>query len=211
MKNEMTEDATYSQGKANSPGAEFLLLLRLVNYYFLVIPFVFVILISALILNGLFPFTKDSLENLALLIYFLFSTACAIKFLICRQLFYLWCFGLAITFFAREVHFAGTSAAVYFSLLLHLFLALNFREKFNPYLRQPVFLTALATGFTCYFISQTTDQRWWRGFPYEAVVHVPLEESLEIIGHLIVGSTLLCWHQLRGNKVTSSGSKNEQP
>jgi hypothetical protein len=196
--------------KANSPGSEVLLLLRLVNYYYLLIPFIFVILISALILNGLFPFTKNDLENLALLICFTFSTACVIKFLIYRQLFYLWCFGLTLTFFAREVHFAGTSAAVYFSLLLHLFLALNFREKFSPYLRRPVFLTALATGFTCYFISQTTDQRWWRGFPYEAVVHVPLEESMEIVGHLIVGSTLLFWHSLQG-VVKSSSSKNEQP
>ena len=204
----MTEDATYSEMKAKSPGSEFLLLLRLVNYYYLLIPFIFVILISALILNGLFPFTKSDLENLALLICFTFSTACVIKFLIYRQLFYLWCFGLTLTFFAREVHFAGTSAAVYFSLLLHLFLALNFREKFSPYLRQPVFLTVLAIGFTCYFISQTTDQRWWRGFPYEAVVHVPLEESMEIIGHLIVCSTLLFWHPLQG-MVKSSSSNNE--
>jgi hypothetical protein len=194
----MTEATTDSEIKTNSPGAEFLLLFRLVNYYFLLIPFLFVILISALILNDLFPFTKDDLENLALLICFIFSTACVIKFIIFRQSFYLWCFGLTLTFFAREVHFAGTSAAVYFSLLLHLFLALNFREKFRPYLRQPVFLNVLAIGFTCYFISQTTDQRWWRGFPYEAVVHVPLEESMEIVGHLIVCSTLLFWRPLPG-------------
>ena len=194
----MTEDPSYSEMKANTPGAEFLLLFRMANYYFLLIPFIFVILISALILNDLFPFSKGDLEDLALLICFTFSMACAIKFLIYRQLFYLWCFGLTLTFFAREVHFAGTSAAVYFSLLLHLFLALNFREKFSPYLRQPIFLTALATGFTFYFISQTTDQRWWRGFPYEAVVHVPLEESMEIIGHLVVCSTLLFWHPLKG-------------
>ena len=172
-------------------------LLGLVNYYFLVTPFVLVVLLTSLVLNGLFPYNKGDLENLALLVCFGSTAACMLKFFAARHLFYLWCFGVALTFFVREIHFPGTSAAVYFCLLLLFFIALRQIEQFRMHLRQPFFLTALATGFATYFLSQSIDQRWWRGFPYEAIVHVPVEESLEVCGHLIVGLTLALWHPVK--------------
>lgn len=193
----MAEDSTLAAATAKNPWRELRFLIGLVSYYFLITPLVYVILVSALIVKGYFPYTKGDLENIALLVCFSVTAACMIKFFIARHLFYLWCFGLSLTIFVREVHFAGTSAAVYFSLLLHLFVALHLIDKFREHLRQPVFLTTLATGFSCYFVSQSIDQRWWRGFPYEIVVHVPLEESLEVFGHLIVGLTLLCWFRYK--------------
>ena len=42
-----------------------------------------------------------------------------------------------------------------------------------------------------YLISQTIDQRWWRGVPGEDLVHVPLEELMEILGHCTVGLAML--------------------
>lgn len=202
----MAKDSTPAEATAKKPWPEVRFLFGLVNYYFLLTPFVYVVLVSALIVKGYFPYTKGDLENIALLVCFSVTTACMIKFFIARHLFYLWCFGLALTIFVREVHFAGTSAAVYFSLLLHFFIALHLIDKFREHLRQSVFLTALATGFACYFVSQSIDQRWWRGFPYEAVVHVPLEESLEVFGHLIVGLTLICWFRYKEVAISPSAS-----
>ena len=36
-------------------------------------------------------------------------------------------------------------------------------------------------------MSQTVDQRWWRGFPGEELVFVSLEETLELAGHCMIG------------------------
>ena len=36
----------------------------------------------------------------------------------------------------------------------------------------------------------TIDQRIWKFIPGEEIAHVPLEESLEVIGHLLIGYAL---------------------
>lgn len=66
-------------------------------------------------------------------------------------------------------------------------------DLFKSYLKNPVLINFLAGGFILYLISQTIDQRWWRGVPGEDRVHVPLEELMEILGHCTVGlAMLLC-------------------
>lgn len=178
-------------------------LLSLVNYVFLIAPFLFVLIIGTLVLHERYPFDKADLENFALLVCFTSSFLCMVKFFVLRHSFYLWCFGIALTFFARELHFEGTSAAVYLALLLLLFVALRQIEGFRKYLRQPVFLTGLATGFMTYFLSQSIDQRWWRWFPYEQIVHVPVEETTEIFGHIVVGLTLIMWYPMHKEETTA--------
>ncbi len=179
-------------------------LLTLVNYYYLVTPYVVALILGALVLHDLYPFHKGHLENFALLVCFTSSAICLVKFFFMQHMFYLWCVGIALTFFARELHFEGTSAAVYISLLLLLFIALHQMERFRLHLRQPLFLTGLATGFMTYFLSQSMDQRWWRWFPYEQIVHVPVEETLEIFGHIVVGLTLILWYPRQKDPVETS-------
>ena len=48
----------------------------------------------------------------------------------------------------------------------------------------------LGTGFFTYFLAVTTDQRFWKFIPAEKIFHTTLEESLELIGHVILGGAL---------------------
>jgi len=48
-------------------------------------------------------------------------------------------------------------------------------------------INLLLAGFFTYFLSQTIDQRWWRIFPGEELVNVSLEETLELLGHCMIG------------------------
>ena len=43
----------------------------------------------------------------------------------------------------------------------------------------PVLINLVAGGMFFYFLSQTIDQRWWKGLPGEDVVFVRLEELVQ--------------------------------
>jgi hypothetical protein len=63
----------------------------------------------------------------------------------------------------------------------------------------------LAGGFLFYILSQTIDQRWWKGLPGEEAVFVPLEELIEIFGHCTVGFGLLFSKQVRQSDNHTTG------
>jgi hypothetical protein len=58
-------------------------------------------------------------------------------------------------------------------------------------MRSKRLVTLLGTGFFTYFLAVTTDQRFWKFFPAEKIFHTTLEESLELLGHIIIGCALL--------------------
>ncbi len=97
----------------------------------------------------------------------------------------------------REIRFVGTSAGVYVGLVAMLALALHYYDKLREDLTHPRVVDLLATGFFSYFLSVTIDTRWWKarnwwsGIPGEDVFHVPLEETMELVGHLLVGAAIL--------------------
>ncbi len=76
-------------------------------------------------------------------------------------------------------------------MLLLLYITLRNFDEYTGFLDHPKVTTGLALAFSTYFLSISLDQRWWRGLPGEAEVHVILEENLELLGHLLVGFSLM--------------------
>ncbi|UCE86010.1 MAG: hypothetical protein JSU66_17065, partial [Deltaproteobacteria bacterium] len=110
----------------------------------------------------------------------------------------LWSFGVLVVLLCREIHFVGTSTGVYVGLVALFLLALRHYESLRESLERGVTINFLAMGFFSYFLAVTVDARWWKprgawpGIPGEDVFHVPLEELLELLGHvLIIGALLL--------------------
>ncbi|RKY18948.1 MAG: hypothetical protein DRQ55_11990 [Planctomycetota bacterium] len=103
----------------------------------------------------------------------------------------LWVAALMFSFFARELHFTGTSNGVVVALLLLITVLVRRSGSWQSTLNSRRFATPLVTSFLCYFCSQSMDQRWWRIIPNESVWHTPVEETLEVLGHCF--SLLLAW------------------
>ena len=103
----------------------------------------------------------------------------------------------------REIHFQGTDFGIYLGLLLLLGIALLRYDELKDYLANPFVVNLLAIGFFSYFLSQSIDQRWYRGLPGEAVVHVSLEETMEVLGHCFIGTALIFAKNLNQKLATS--------
>jgi hypothetical protein len=93
----------------------------------------------------------------------------------------------------REIHFEGTDEAIFIGLAILLGIILIKYDRFKAYLANPWVVNLLVAGFLTYFLSQTVDQRWWRIIPGENLVNVSLEETLELLGHCMIGfAAVLC-------------------
>ncbi len=179
-------------------------LLACVNYWMLLAPLVATLVLGLLIYHSPVRSAQSVMEPLALAVLGASCAACLVRLAVSRHPFFLWATALAGVLLAREIHFAGTSAGVYLGLLLVAVGALHHFERLKDHLASKTLLTLLATGFVTYFFSQTLDLRWWRGFPGESVVHVPLEETLEVLGHGIIGGAL-AWSKPKTGACPSSG------
>ena len=96
-----------------------------------------------------------------------------------------------LVLFVREVHPPGSSGGVYLGLLALFYIAYKKYHLFADYIRNKRLVTLLGTGFFTYFIAVITDQRFWKFVPAEKIFHTTLEESLELLGHTIIGCALL--------------------
>ena len=141
--------------------------------------------------TGLYAVRKGTLEDLALWATGGFVAACGLRYAISRQTWFLWATALMATLMAREIRFEGASDLVYVALALLAWIALRSFASFRSHLSHPALLTGLASGFFVYAVSVAVDQRWARSLPGEEVWQMLLEETLELIGHCIIGATLL--------------------
>lgn len=169
----------------------FIVLRQGINYWSLLIPLAVTLVLWILIAAGGFKFGRRGLEDAAIVLSCLFMIAAALRYLISRHNFFLWGTGLMGLIMCREIHFEGTDPGIYIGLLMLLGIALLKYDKFKDYLDNPLVINLLLIGFFTYFLSQTIDQRWWKGLPGERIVHVSLEETLEVLGHCIIGSAVV--------------------
>jgi len=166
-------------------------LMRRIELWSLFVPLALTIALWLLISAGVLRLEKGPLEITAVVVSGLFMIVAAIRFVFNRHVFFLWCAVMLLVIMCREIHFRGTSEAVYICLLGLLGIAVLKYERFERYLSDPLLINLLVAGFFTYFISQTIDQRWWKFVPAEKIVHVSLEEALELVGHCYIGSTSL--------------------
>jgi len=169
----------------------FVALLRLIDYRILLACLVLTMVLWPLIWIGVVRPTKQVLEIAAVVITGLFTFGLMVRFALTRHLFFLWatCF-MAISM-SREIHFTGSDELLLISWPMLIGIALWRYDGFKSYLENPFLIKFLAGGVLFYILSQTIDQRWWKGLPGEDVVFVPLEELIEIFGHCTVGFALL--------------------
>ena len=165
----------------------FKVLHRRINYWSLLVPLVATATLWIVVAKGDYPYGRKELEPAAIVVSCLFMLATALRYLITRHKFFLWGTGLMGLIMCREIHFAGTDPGIYMGLLLLAGIALLKYDTLKDYLDNPLVINLLLIGFFTYFLSVTIDQRWWKGIPGEQIVHVPLEETLEVLGHCIIG------------------------
>ena len=175
----------------------FVTLFHLIDYRTLLACLVLTIVLWPLIWIGFIRPTKQVLEITAVVITGLFTFGLIVRFALTRHLFLLWATGLMAIAMSREIHFSGSDEALLIGWPILLGVALWRYDVFMSYLENPVLINFLTGGFLFYILSQTIDQRWWKGLPGEDVVFVPLEELIEICGHCTVGFALLFSKQVR--------------
>ena len=185
--------------------ANFRLLWEHFNYRILALPPAAAILLWIIMLNGFFKPTKPPLEIAALVVNGFFMLTAAFRYSYSRHAFFLWTAALFLLILCREIHFVGTDQAIFIGLAILLGILLRKLDRFKDYFLNPRLINLFVTGFFFYFLSQTVDQRWWKIFPGESAVFVPLEESLEMLGHMTLGFALVfCKSIIPVNHSTSS-------
>ena len=175
----------------------FVTLLRLIDYRILLTCLALTMVLWPLIWIGVVRPTKQVLEIAAVVVTGLFTFGLIVRFALRRHLFLLWAAGLMAVAMSREIHFIGSDEVLLIGWPMLLVVALWRYDLFKTYLENPALINFLAGGFLFYILSQTIDQRWWKGLPGEEVVFVPLEELIEIFGHCTVGVALLFSKQVR--------------
>ena len=167
--------------------SNFKLLMNRFNYGVLFIPPALTVLLWIIMAAGVVNPAKPPLEIAAVVVCGLFMLIAVVRFIVSRHVFFLWSTALFLLIFSREIHFEGSDEAIFIGLVILLGIVLLKYDRFKAYLDNPWVVNLLVTGFFTYFLSQTVDQRWWRGFPGEEIVFVSLEETLELAGHCMIG------------------------
>jgi len=167
--------------------SNFKLLMNRFNYGVLFIPPALTVLLWIIMAAGVVNPAKPPLEIAAVVVCGLFMLIAVVRFIVSRHVFFLWSTALFLLILSREIHFEGSDEAIFIGLVILLGIVLLKYDRFKAYLDNPWVVNLLVTGCFTYFLSQTVDQRWWRGFPGEEIVFVSLEETLELLGHCMIG------------------------
>jgi hypothetical protein len=157
------------------------------NYRILILSAVIAAILWILMATGVVRPGKEPLETAAVVVTGILMLIAALRFILSRQVFFLWSTALFLLIMCREIHFAGTDEAIFIGLLVLLGIILFEYDRFKAYLANPRVVNLLVAGFFTYFLSQTVDQRWWRIIPGEDLINVSLEETLELLGHVLIG------------------------
>jgi len=103
---------------------------------------------------------------------------------------------VSVAFLCREIHFAGSD------LLAHLTLLVVTLWTWRRWPQMRATLAAwparcwLVASFASYVLSQVVARRLFRGLPNERALHVPVEEFLETVAHVLFLWT--AWLAFRG-------------
>ncbi len=124
-----------------------------------------------------------------------------------RELFTLMLAALVWALFMRELHFIGTSRALYATIIVLAVLASYKRDEIAEFLNQRAIGTLLPLAMWTYFVSKLFDRHVFRSLPDYALWHDNVEETLETSGHVMTFALVvmtLRYASLRSRK----GAKN---
>ena len=171
----------------------------------LLLPLGFAVAGGGAMVAGIWIPEKEPLERLAIEFLFLTTALATLRLAFGLHPFVLWGTALLSVLLSREIHFAGTSTGVYLGLLALFALALYYAEQLSEYLASRFVVNSLAAGMFAYAIAVSLDARWWKprdlwgGIPGEEIFHVPLEESMELVGHVLISLGVLCARRSRSD------------
>ena len=104
--------------------------------------------------------------------------------------------GIALT--CREIHFKGSNFLIFVAVVTALFWGWPRRRMLLAALRKRIELQWYAGALWSYFLSQVVAHRPFKGLPGELRLHVPIEEMLESVGHVVIFcSAVLAWQRAR--------------
>ena len=134
---------------------------------------------------------KGTHEPLALTLLGPAAVAFGLHALVARDRLRLLLSLLAVAFYCREWHFAGTSKGVYVALaVLGIWGWVWRRPVMDTLSNRRVLIPLVATGWA-YLLSQLIARRVFRFVPFEELLHVPAEEVTETMAHMMLTSIAL--------------------
>ena len=116
-------------------------------------------------------------------------------------------FILSIGFFCREWHFPGTSIGVYVVAAFVCGWFVYRRKKIDALIKHTPVEIWLWAAFLCYAMAQLIARRVFGEkylglLPMEEQYHIPLEETMETMAHLMLAATcLVAWCQFGAGKL----------
>lgn len=125
-------------------------------------------------------------------------------------------FILSVGFFCREWHFAGTSKGVYVVAAFVGGWFLYRRKEISALIKDTPVEIWLWSAFLCYGMGQLIARRvlaekYLGLLPMEEQYHIPLEETMETMAHLMLAATcLVAWLQFGVRKGNDSKQNEEK-
>ena len=154
--------------------------------YLWIIPGVSLVLIGGSVSPIAYLLEKEKLEAIAIPLAGLTWFVCLYRLNIVRTPFFVILSYLTFAFFMREIHFAGTKAFCYASLVIGFVWAWMWRGKIQDELHDRKLLSWLFTAFVGYGWSQFVARKGLQFIPGELIFHEALEEGSENLGHLLM-------------------------
>lgn len=150
---------------------------------------------------GLDWLNKGVLERWSLWVLGIAFAIALIRWVITRRACILWLAAVVGVFLCREIHFAGTSEAVYMGIAILFGLAL-----WNPKWTEELLVsrrgaTLFMMAFACYLFAVSLDGRWW--FDWNNAwkdAAVLAEEVMEFTGHLLILTLVIIAPYSRASK-----------
>ncbi|XAM00907.1 hypothetical protein OT109_05880 [Phycisphaeraceae bacterium D3-23] len=131
--------------------------------------------------------TKSRLETTSVVMLGVALAAILGRWFAAKEASKLWLAAVVVVLFCRELHFAGTSEAVYVGIALLLVVALYRPRWTQDILTSRSGATLLAMAFACYAFSVSLDGKWWFDWTVRWVEAAKLaEEVLEFTGHTLI-------------------------
>jgi len=99
--------------------------------------------------------------------------------------------GLAVAFTCREIHFAGTDKGIYAALVALVVWTVLWRKRVIAACGNISHSRWVAAAALTYVLSMVVSRRVFSAkhlglIPNEDVIHIPLEEGLELVAHLLL-------------------------
>lgn len=127
-----------------------------------------------------------------------------------RELFTLMLACLVWALFMRELHFIGTSRALYITVITLTIIASYKRDELAEFLSQRAIGTLLPLALWTYFVSKLFDRHVFQFIPDYALWHENVEETLETCGHVFTFSLVIATLRYASTRIKKSSRSKKK-